>query len=201
MSSAHIMNVSQTNNSLLKNRLNQMSLELGTLKAKYTELEKSANHDKQAVDDYARAFTTNTTTNEKFILSNVLEENPLWETQTKTIRNIYLQVGSESKIVITLSDPFTYITNNDVHRVSELYIKLTAEEREYSINGISQFVSSSQIDPFNSPTIFAAKTRTFDDRTIYSVGETDVMPRIIFTATDAPIFKASITSATFAVKP
>ena len=202
MSSAHIMNVSQTNNSLLKSRLNQMSLELTTLKAKYAELEKSATHDKQAVDDYAKTFTSNTTTIEKFLLSNVLEGTPLWETQTKTVRSIYLQVDNdETKIIIKLSDPFTYITNNDVHRISELYIQFTAEEQEYSINGISRFVSSSPIDPFNSSTIFAAKTQTIDDKTIYSVGETDVMPRIIFTSTDSPNFKASITSASFAVKP
>ena len=207
MSSAHIMNVSQTNNSLLKNRLNQLNIELTTLKAKYVELEKSANHDKQAVNDYAKAFTTNTTTDEKFTLSNELEANPLWETQTKSVKNISLQVihdtndQVETRIVITLSEPFTYITNDDVHKVSELYISLFAEEHESLINGISQFEGPSQITPFNSSTIFVSKKQTVNDTTTYSVGETTDTPHLVFKSSDAPTLKASITYSLFTVKP
>ena len=204
MSSAHIMNVSQTNNSLLKNRLNQLSLELATLKSKYAELEKNANHDNETVNDYAKTFTTNTTSNEKFTLNNELEENPLWETQIKTVKNISLQVANdraETKIVITLSEPFTYITDNSVHRISELFIQCHVEEHETSINGVSQFQGSSRIIPFNSTTIFASKKQTTDDITTYSIGETNNIPHIVFESSDAPTFKASISSSSFTVKP
>lgn len=205
MSSTHIMNVSQTNNSLLKNRLNQLSLELATLKSKYAELEKNANHDNETVNDYAKTFTTNTTSNEKFTLNNVLEENPLWETQIKTVKNISLQVvhddRAEAKIVITLSEPFTYITDNSVHRISELFIQFSAEEHETSINGVSQFQGSSRIIPFNSTTIFASKKQTIDGITTYSIGETNNIPHIVFESSDAPTFKATISSSSFTVKP
>ena len=209
MTSAHIMNVSQTNNTILKNRVNQLTLELTTLKLKYTELEKNVNHDKQAIDNYATAFTSNTTTNEKFVLSNELEENPLWETQTKAIKNIVLKVckndendeQTESNIIITLSNPFVYITNNDVHKINELIIRLDVEDQESLIDGITQFESSAQIKPFNSTTLFATKKQTNDNETIYSIGETKEMPRIIFESSDAPTFAASISSALFVVKP
>lgn len=197
------MNVSQTNNSLLKNRLNQMSLELTTLKSKYAELEKNANHDKQAFDDYAKAFTTNTTIGDKFTLINDLGENPTWETQTKAVKNISLQVVRdqvEAKMVITLSDPFTYVTDNNVHKISELFIQEYVTEKEFPINGIYKFECSSTIAPFNS-TIFATKKQTVDNITTYSVGETTDAPHVIFESSDVPRFKASITSSTFTVKP
>ena len=97
MSVAHIMNVSQTNNAILINRVHQLANQVNQLNKLVAELEAQNLKDSNNINNYAKQFTTNSTSSTKTAnISDILPDAASWKAQECQVKNITITTSTDA---------------------------------------------------------------------------------------------------------
>ena len=231
MSSAHIMNISQTNNSVLLSRVKQLTLQNETLKIQLANTENNLQAATQATNNYAKQFTSNISDiNKQIPISVVLpsettenSENIVWNIQICDVKTIYI-IGinndelqndnenntinyTEAYLVINLSIPFKYIVDNVINSLPTLTIPLTSciIKKDEPIPGLSTATITSETEiPFNlesNPSLFMILESATEEKNIYNLGIKSKTVTANFDSNAANEPKFTISTANWTVQP
>jgi len=221
MSSAYLMNFSQTNNALLQNRVNQLTIQNNQLKKQIAEIENQQFDSETVINNYANKYTKNRTmsTNPVLISAVLPEDASSWKAQTCDIRNIKIVVDNEANtqnVVINLYDSFTYITESD--RVSISVINIPISELTTNLNepieGINTFTLDSSAGlPFykeqgaSSYSLFtttessSSTVNSSNGKIVYDIGAKVGNVVADFESSVSESAKFSLSSASWIVRP
>ena len=205
MSSSYLMNVSQTNNTILQNRVNQLTIQNNQLMKQLYELESKQLEESTTINNYARRFTKNTTDSSKSVSKNqFLPDGATFNNQLCTVKNIKFVVNetnNEKYILVNLSNPFIYATNENIINTKAIMIVIdsfliSSNDPIDGLNTITDITVSSGNIPFTETTLYATMDSTSNNNLIYDLGtkEGNVMASF---ANDA----MTLSSANWIVQP
>lgn len=193
MSTYHVANVSQTNNSILQNRVRQLTLQLNQAKLQLSETEQQNAFNAAAVKQYAAQLTANLTADTSLnLLTAIKDPNPTWESQqvnatelqlVKTVETVEDEQVDKWFLRIYFSKPFVYSytqSEQDTTKISkkvgslDFPLESATLTDDENISGLKNFNVVGTVPLQSQTKLFARQIST----TLYTLGEAETYPVI-----------------------